>query len=269
MATTADVATREVTLSHGKTRYLEQGSGHPVILIHGAGITGGADDFRPALAQLGTGYRFLAPDYFGWPPSDPPLPSTQAFPGMVDYIREFQDALGIVSSHIVGCTMGGWIAGLLAYESPNRVDKLCMTGNPGFHGAANARLGQGGVPEYERVREHLGNIMVGASDSEKDALAKEKVARASEPGYMDAYNSMMLTMADLENRKRFNLIRRLPYITAPTFFLLGRHDPTADKADELTKLVKGSKSYVIEEGGHQIHYEQPEEFSKELLAFLA
>lgn len=262
------IASKEVTLSHGKTRYLESGSGEPVILIHGAGITGGADDWRPALDRFGTQYRFLAPDYFGWPPSDPPLSGTQAFTGMTDYIREFQDVLGLKSSHVIGATMGGWIGGLFAYESPNRVDKLILTGNPGFHGAANARLGQGGVPEEENVRKHLDNVMGSASEADRDALAKEKVRKASEPGHMDAYNSMMLTMADLENRKRFNLIRRLPHITAPTLFLLGRHDPTSEKAEELIKLTLGSRYYVIEEGGHQIHYENSEEFCENALDFL-
>ena len=53
----------------------------------------------------------------------------------------------------MGATMGGWIAGLFAYESPNRVDKLVMTGNPGFHGAANNRLAQFEVPSEDRVRQ--------------------------------------------------------------------------------------------------------------------
>lgn len=264
MATT----TKEVTLSHGKTRYLESGSGEPVILIHGAGITGGADDWRPALDLFGNQFRFLAPDYFGWPPSDPPLPLTQAFPGMTDYLREFQDALGLKSSHVIGATMGGWIGGLFAYESPSRVDKVILTGNPGFHGAANARLGQGGVPEEENVKKHLDNMMASSPESERAALAKEKVSRASEPGYMDAFNGMMLTMAAIENRARFNLTRRLPHFESPTFFLLGRHDPTSEKAEELVKLTPNSRYYIIEEGGHQIHYEQPEEFCENTLDFL-
>ena len=261
--------TKEVTLSHGKTRYLESGSGEPVILIHGAGITGGADDWRPAMDKFGTGFRFLAPDYFGWPPSDPPLHGTQAFPGMTDYIREFQDVLGLKSSHVIGATMGGWTAGLLAYESPNRVDKLILTGNPGFHGAANARLGQGSAPAEDAVKKHLDNIMASSPESERAALAKEKADRAAEPDYMDLYNSMMLTMADIENRARFNLLRRLPHFQSATFFLLGREDPTSGKGEELVKLTPNSRYYVIEEGGHQIHYENAQEFCEHALDFLS
>lgn len=262
------ITTKEATLSHGKARYLEVGSGEPVILIHGAGITGGADDWRPAMERFGTQYHFLAPDYFGWPPSDAPMPDTQAFSAMTDYIREFQDVLGLKSSHVIGATMGGWTAGMLAYESAARVDKLVMTGNPGFHGSDNDRLGTGGVPAKEAVIKHLTSLMPNASAAEIEALAKQKVAKASESGYMDAYNSMMKTMADHANRKRFNLMRKLPHITAPSLFVLGRHDPTAEMAEQLVKALPGSRFHVIESGGHQVHYEQPEEFCENVLDFL-
>ncbi len=265
--TTTAVASKEVTLSHGKTRYLESGSGEPVILIHGVAVAGGADDWRPALDELGTGYRFIAPDMIGFPPGDTRA-NLDAFPYMVDFIREFQDVMGIRSSHIIGATMGGWIAGLFAYESPNRVNKLIMTGNPGFHGAANNRLSEFQVPSEDAVRKAIEKVAPMLSEAEREALVQAKVQKMAEPGYGEAHASMMKTMANPENRSRFNLLRRLPYITAPTFFLLGRHDPTSEHADKLTSLVPGSKSYVIETGGHQIHYENQEEFSKQVLDFL-
>jgi pimeloyl-ACP methyl ester carboxylesterase len=269
MTTAAAAVTRkEVQLSHGKTTYLEQGSGQPVILIHGAAVTGGSDDYRPALSRLGTGYRFLAPDSINWPLGDP-KPNAQAFPMMVDQIREFQDVLGIKSSVVVGATMGGWIAGLLAYESPNRVDKVVITGNPGFHGAPNDRLGQGGIPEYDRTKESLGKQMVGASEAEIDALVKQKIARLSEPGYLDAYQSMMRTMADHQNRKEYNLMRRLPYFTMPTLCIIGRGDPSSEKVDEIKKALPSAKIHIIEDGAHQVHYDNADEFCKVLSEFLA
>jgi pimeloyl-ACP methyl ester carboxylesterase len=268
MAGTATVTTRDVTLSHGKTRYLEQGSGHPVILLHGAAISGGADDFRPLLQQLGTGFRFLAPDFIGFPPSDT-YAHVDAFPYLTDFIREFQDGLGIKSSHIVGCTMGGWIAGLFAYESPNRVDKLVLTGSPGLATAPNARHTNFELPSEEVVREAIEKVGGMLSQSERDQLVQQKLAKMREPGYGEAFATQTRTMGILENRQRFNLHRRLPHLTMPTLFLLGRHDPQSELAADLTAKVPGSKSHIIESGGHQIHYENTEEFAKVLLGFLA
>lgn len=268
MTTTAAIATKEVTLSHGRTRYLEAGTGHPVILLHGASVMGGADDFRVALPYLSNRYRVLVPDFIGWPPGDiREAPIVDAFPDMTEFVREFQDAVGLRSSHVVGATMGGWIAGLLAYESPNRVDKLVMTGNPGFHGAANARLATFEVPSEEKVRQALTPMMKDASPAEFDALVAAKVRKLNEAGYAEAYGGMMKTMADGANRARFNLLRRLPYLTMPTLFLIGRGDPTSQTAEKLVELVPGSKLHIIETGAHQVHYENAEEFSEAITTF--
>jgi pimeloyl-ACP methyl ester carboxylesterase len=267
MTTAAQVTTKEVELSHGKTRYLEAGTGHPVVLIHGVALAGGADDWRPAIEHLSPHYRILAPDMIGWPPGDT-YANMDAFPYLTDFVREFQDALGLKSSHIIGATMGGWIAGLFAYESPNRVDKLVMTGNPGFHGAPNDRLANLEPPDEEQVRRAISRVSPMLSTEEQETLVAEKVKKIEEPGYHDAFAKMMKTMADHENRRRFNLIRRLPLVTAPTLFLLGRGDPSSEVAAQLASVTPGSKVVIIEDGAHQVHYENAERFSKEVVDFL-
>jgi len=254
-------------LSHGKTRYLEAGTGAPVILLHGAAVTGGADDFRPVIEHLKTRYRCLAPDFIGWVPTEARA-DVDAFPYMTDEIREFQDALGLKSSHIVGATMGGWIAGLFAYESPNRVDKLVMTGNPGFHGAANNRLAQYQIPTEDKVREAIEKVGQSMTPAEREALIKEKVAALNAPGHAENYGQMMKTMSNGINRTRFNLLRRMPYMTMPTLLLLGRGDPSSEHGADLQKLVPGGKLHIIEDGAHQVHYDNTEEFCKVVADFL-
>ena len=267
MTTTASVTRKEVTLSHGKTRYLEAGTGHPVILLHGVGAAGGADDWRPAISYLSANYRIIAPDMLGWPPGDI-RDNIDAFPNLTDFVREFQDGVGLRSSHIVGATMGGWIAGLFAYESPDRVDKLVMTGNPGLHGAANDRLASWEVPPDERVREQLLRQLEGVSEAEAEALVQEKIRKLHEPGYAEAFKKTMSTMSDHANRERYNLIRRLPFTTVPTLFLLGKGDPSSALADKLQSLVPGSRLHIVEDGAHQVHYENTEEFSRVVAEFL-
>ena len=267
LTTAAALQRKEVELSHGKTRYLEAGAGHPVLLIHGVAIAGGADDWRPAINYLSTRYRILAPDMLGWPPGDT-YAKMDAFPYLTDFVREFQDAMGLRSSHVIGATMGGWIAGLFAYESPNRVDKLVMTGNPGFHGAPNDRLANLEPPTEEQIERALGRVTASLSDPERQALVQEKLLKIQEPDYHDAFARMMKTMADHDNRKRFNLIRRLPYITSPTLFLLGRGDPSSEVGEKIQALVPGSRLVIVEEGAHQVHYENKEAFSKAVIEFL-
>lgn len=265
--TATAVMGKEVTLDHGRTRYLEAGAGHPVILLHGAGMPGGADDWRPSIEPLSSHFRVIAPDFIGWPPGDT-RDNLDAFPYLTDFVREFQDAMGLRSCHIVGATMGAWIAGLFAYESPQRVDRLVMTGNPGFHGAPNERLANVQRPTEEQIRRAIERVGQSLSESEREALIQEKLQKVSEPGYTEAHAKMMKTMSDPSNRSRFNLIRRLPCLTMPTLFVLGRHDPSSEHAEKLQSLVPGSQLHIVEEGGHQIHYENVEEFTKYAIDFL-
>jgi pimeloyl-ACP methyl ester carboxylesterase len=172
----AAIQTKEINLSHGKTRYLEAGSGEPLILIHGVSFQAGADDWRPAMQILSAKYRCLAPDMISWPPGDT-RENIQAFPQLTDFVREFQDALGIKKAHVCGATMGGWIAGLYAYESPERCLTAILTGNPGFHGAPNDRLANWSLPADDTFRNPVARQMPGASDAEVDAIVAEKVKR--------------------------------------------------------------------------------------------
>src|SRR5919198_1539743 len=114
-----------VELTLGKTRYLAAGAGHPVILLHGVDYTGGGDRWLRTMDALSRRLRVLAPDFPGWGYSDR-LDREYSFAYLVDFVREFQDTLGIERAHLVGHSMGGWIASLLAYESPHRFDKLVL-----------------------------------------------------------------------------------------------------------------------------------------------
>jgi pimeloyl-ACP methyl ester carboxylesterase len=119
MATeTITITGKSVNLSHGVTRYYEAGNGPPVILLHGSGIEQGGADFLRCMDVLGRELQVLAPDFVGWPPSDS-FSELASFPYLVDFIREFQDALGLAKSHIVGVSMGV-DHGLFAYEPAAR-----------------------------------------------------------------------------------------------------------------------------------------------------
>src|SRR5438132_12211450 len=110
--TTTTVVHKDVQLRHGKTRYIDVGTGHPLILLHLSSIEGGADDYLGSLDVLAPHFRVLVPDLLGWRPSDTQL-GIDAFPFLTDFLREFQYALGLNSSHVCGLSIGAWIAVLL------------------------------------------------------------------------------------------------------------------------------------------------------------
>src|SRR6266545_7425754 len=116
MAATA-IQYQHVDLSHGKTRYIEAGAGPPVILIHGFPFHHSADSWWPNIPALASQFRVLAPDCVGWPPSDF-FDQAYSFAYITDFVREFQDALEIRSSHIVGTSRAAGSPGSSVMRAP-------------------------------------------------------------------------------------------------------------------------------------------------------
>jgi 2-hydroxy-6-oxonona-2,4-dienedioate hydrolase len=263
------VVSREVLLSHGRTRYLESGSGHPMILLHGSDIAAGADEWRLAMDTLSPNFRVIAPDFVGWPPGDT-RHNMNAFPNFTDFVREFQDGLGLRSSYIVGAAMGGWVAGLLAYESPNRVNAVVMTGNAGFTGSGGGQPVNFKAPSMDSIRQTIDRIAGMMSESEREALAEEKSRMLNQPGYVQAHAEMMNTRSDRLKRLESNLIRRLPFLRMPTLFLFGRDDAFggSDVIENLQRLTVHSQTAIIEEGGHQLHIDNTQTFCENVSRFL-
>jgi pimeloyl-ACP methyl ester carboxylesterase len=259
------IVEKSVALSHGSASYFEGGAGHPVILLHGSGIEQGGADFLPCFETLGRDFRVLAPNLLGWPPTDT-LPDIASFPYLVDFIREFQDAMGMKSSHVVGVSMGAWIAAIFAYESPARVDKLVITGNPGLRGSPNDRMLSWQAPDDEAVRKWL-SAVTGVPGIDGEALLQEKLSGIRRPGVAEGFAALMKHMGTAANRKRYAMDRRLPSIEAPTLHLWGKTDPHIDQAETWQKLTPNSQLKLVD-AGHRLHVENPSLFSQAVADFL-
>ncbi len=260
MTTTTSIYNR-VTLKHGVTRYIDVGTGDPLILLHISSIEGGADDCLATLDILSAKFRVLAPDLLGWPPSDT-IDGIDAFPFLVDFLREFQDALEITRSHICGVSMGGWIAGLFAYESPDRCDRVVIGGHP-FTGALNQGMlnySVDSVTPDEKVRQWIENVTRGRG-VDTEALVGQKLVKIREPGFVESFSTLMRSMGNPANRARYALIHRLPKMRIPVLILIGERDAAAMRLkDEVMAAAPTAELRVIP-SGHRMHLEDPELFA--------
>ncbi|MBM2812096.1 MAG: alpha/beta hydrolase family protein [Chloroflexi bacterium] len=263
------IVEKYVELSHGKTRYLEAGEGPPAILLHGVGYTGGADNWFLNIGPLSAQRRVLAPDFVGWGPGDR-LDLEYSFAYLVDFVREFQDALRIERSHIVGHSMGGWIASLFAYESPNRVDKLVLVAAGGLATRTLASMTSFAPPALAQIRAQL-ETQVRAPGVDLDAIALREVRKAEIPGAAEAYARILTHMNNPLTRQRYNTARRLPMITAPTLIVWGRDDTTnsVELAYQAHELIGGSRLVLFDDCGHFVPSEVPDQFNLVVGEFLA
>lgn len=264
----ADVAERFVELSHGRTRYLEAGEGPPVLLLHGVGFAPAADGWRLALSALSGSHRVIAPDFVGWGPGDQ-LEIGASFAYLVDFVRELQDALGIASSHVVGHSMGGWIASLLAYESPERVDRLVLVASGGLLTRPLPAMAGWTPPDDTVIAASLSFLAERGVDVA--GLQTRFEALAADEERTGRFRRVMAHMSEGETRARYNTGRRLPKVSCPTLVVWGSEDEVnpLEMARRTAELVAGSELLVIEGAHHMVPAERPDALHRGILDFLA
>ncbi len=125
-------------------RYFEEGSGHPVILLHGGSLGSSADVFRRNMAPLAaSGFRPIAFDSPGFGLSGVPADHSNAYRARA--ITGFMDALGLSRAAIVAHSQAGGPAAQLALKSPERVSHLVVLGTGSLLPPADDSMKEPGV----------------------------------------------------------------------------------------------------------------------------
>ncbi len=116
--------------------YITGGAGEPVLFLHGLGHASGT--WTEVLPQLARHFRVFAVDMLGCGRSDKPRVEYNLW-ALATYTRYFMDAVGIERAHLVGHSLGGGIAMHLAWQYPERVNRLALVSTGGL--GRDLRLG--------------------------------------------------------------------------------------------------------------------------------
>jgi pimeloyl-ACP methyl ester carboxylesterase len=114
-----------------RLRYLEAGSGEPLVLVHGLGSSA-ALEWGRLIAPLGRRFHVYAPDLPGFGGSERPAGADYSIPMQVEAVRAFMQAKGIGRARMAGVSMGGWIVARLAGEHPESVERLVLVDAAGM-----------------------------------------------------------------------------------------------------------------------------------------
>jgi haloalkane dehalogenase len=108
-----------------RLHYLDEGSGPPVLLLHGEPTWSYL--YRKIIPQLTPAARAVAPDYFGFGRSDKPLAfGDYSYEHHVESIRRLVEELDLRDLTVVVQDWGGPIGLRLAVEQPERVARLVV-----------------------------------------------------------------------------------------------------------------------------------------------
>lgn len=247
--------------------YQVEGSGPPVVLIHGVGADGGSwDAIVPSLAPRFTTVRLDLRGHGRSGHIEGPLT-------LADFARDVLDVLdaaGVARAHVVGFSLGGMIAQALALGHAARVDKLVLLS------AVAGRTEQ----ERARVRERLEILrtqgiaaITGAAqdrwftdgfiarhpDLVRQRMEQLKANHA--PSYAAAYT--VFSTSDLGDR--------LHAIERPTLVATGEFDVGSNTrmARYMHAQIKGSELRILPGLKHSVLVEAPGVIADMVGQFLA
>jgi pimeloyl-ACP methyl ester carboxylesterase len=258
---------KSVTVFGTKIRYLEAGDATKpaVILLHGLG--GNAENWQFNVAALAAEYHVFVPDQIGFGKSDKPLIKYRVGT-YADFLDKFMAELKIEKASLVGNSMGGWVAGLMAIKYPNRVEKIVLADAAGILPATinYDDIYQLNNSTRDEVRANMKRIFANPAFQNNEALVDQFLTARMTAGDGYTINSLI----DSIKRKEDFLDSRLGEIKKPTLIIWGRQDgllPLAD-AEKFNKGIAGSRLVVFEASGHAPMVEKAADFNNEVLGFL-
>lgn len=114
---------------HGYRRAFRRcGDGPPLLLLHGIGDSSAG--WAPVMRALGEHFTVIAPDLLGHGASDKPR-ADYSVAAFANGVRDLLDVLGIDRVTVVGHSLGGGVAAQVAYQYPDRVERLVLVSSGG------------------------------------------------------------------------------------------------------------------------------------------
>lgn len=239
--------------------YRRHGTGEPVVFLHGAGST---RMWLPFYERLSQSVDLIAPEHPGF--GDTEFPDwLDGFDDVVLHYRDFFDALALDRLHLVGFSLGGWIAAELAIFYPERLKSLTLITPAGLH-VPEAPMADLFAMPPEQIPALLFNDDVAAyTDFLPDPHSLDDIVHA--------YGEMG-TFARLTWSPRFDpkFERRLPKIRVPTLVVGAEDDriiPNAH-ADRWAKIVPDARLERIPGTGHGLIMQEPDRTAEVILGFI-
>jgi 2-hydroxy-6-oxonona-2,4-dienedioate hydrolase len=257
------------------TRALVAGEGPDVVFLHGT--SGHLEAFsRNFVPHVTAGFRCHAIDMLGHGYTAKPS-YTYEIPRYVEHLVAYLDAAGIGAAHLVGESLGGWVAGWLASEQPGRVASLQMVAaggtkaNPAVMERIKTSTTKAVVEDnIDFTRERLYLLMHDGKKDVSEELVQIRHAIYHQPDFVRNLPNL-LCLQEMEIRQR-NLMTtdRLNQIVAPTLVVWGRENPFGDvpEAHAMRDAIAGSQLVLFDECGHWPQHEHADEFNTLSVDFL-
>jgi pimeloyl-ACP methyl ester carboxylesterase len=260
MMTTQGGTEQFVQMADARLQLFRGGEGTPLLVLHGPEGNPGWTPYYEALAQH---YSVLAPSHPGFNQS--PRPAwLETIGHLAHFYHWFLEAQQLEHVRVIGFSMGGWLAAEMALMCAHRLEKLVLVDAAGIQPPdgeildiflhSPEQLAQLACDDPRHVAEY-DTLFGGTATPEVAQQNREMAVRLCWKPYM--HNPSLPAL--------------LPRLQLPTLIVWGRGDHIIPVScgEVYQRAIRGSVLQVIERCGHYPQLEQPQEFLRTVLQFLA
>ena len=250
-----------------KLAWESQGEGPPLLLIHGLGYT--RQGWGPVRDRFARRYRVISFDNRGIGESEiPPGPYTVEL--LAEDVAQVLDEANAGRAHVLGTSLGGFVAQAFAAAHPERVDRLVL-----------ACTSPGGPDAYPLPEPTL-RLMADAPTLDPEVAIRLFIENALAPSSPRALVDEIYAYrqvhppdpagwaAQAAAGSMWDADGRLERISAPTLVITGTADTVVDPRNSklLAAEIAGARLELMEGAGHLLFWERPEDFADIVEGFL-
>jgi len=236
--------------------YVDMGSGHPVILLHG--LFGSLAMWRSTILALQRSYRVVVPRL---PLFDVPI-HRASVDNLVEILHEFLDWHQLTDVTLIGTDIGGQIALCYAHQHPERVKKIVLSGSSGL------------FENFPPAENDLNKDFDFVHDQVREAFYKKDLVT---PNLVDrVYKTINTSSKELhitflaQSSRKIDISKFLSRLNVPVLLVWGLQDKITppEVALQFHDLLKFGAVKFINECGHLPMIEKPEVYIRHVEAFL-
>jgi len=234
-----------------RIRYVEQGSGPPVVLLHG--FSGSLDSGwveTGVLPTLATDYRVIAFDSRGSGKSDKPHdPKSYGLQMGQDVVR-LLDHLHIARAHIVGHSLGAIITATLLTTNPDRFLTATLSGAAGRQGwtPENAAAAEAEAVEFEQGVPFR-SLILRTAPTDRPKPTEEQIQAESQRRLGRNDRFAMAAMVRSRGEQTVSAAE-MATVRVPTLGIIGSADANLDAMQQFASVLPTLKVVVIEGATH-------------------
>lgn len=247
------------TVNKCRTRLMRGGKGAPMIFLHGAR---GASAWLPFMDRLAEKFELIVPEHPGFGGSDTPA-WLDNVGDLAYFYLDLIDHLGLEDVHLVGTSLGGWVAAEIAVRDTHPLATLTLVAPAGIHVKGVAK----------------GDVFMWSAEETMKRLfhdpkwAEKALAQPVPEGEVMIQAKNRLALAKLGWQPRLynpDLYKWLHRIDVPTLILWGDDDKVIPPpyGPAFAELIPGARLEVIEKCGHLPQIERADAFVAKITAFI-